>query len=42
MYIAFSIDFAGEIFIYWAQAVPGTSLYHMKYKTIDTLKGLGK
>ena len=38
----FSIDFAGEILICWAQTVPGTPLYHMKLKTADALKGLSK
>ena len=41
-YILFSIDFAGEILICWAQTVPGAPLYHMKLKTADTLKGLFK
>ena len=38
----FSIDFPGEILICWAKTVPGITLYHMKWKTDDTLKGLIK
>ena len=41
-YIAFSKDFVGEILIGWAQTDPGNILHHMKEKTADTLKGLGK
>ena len=39
---AFSQDFAGEILIGWAQTNIGNTLYHMKEKTADTLKGLSK
>ena len=41
-YISFSRDFSGEILICWDKNVPWTSLYHMKQKTADALKGLGK